>query len=152
MVCPACGAEGATGDIFLRQATDAKSKTEDANVSWDIRAGILATLAWPFEMLGLLIVVPLGLLWRLVDAFFRRLAHELQKCWVPLLKMGTLVVAAAAGAGVSYLVAIAMGAALSGPAELVIRAVEHEHRNAVHNSPRGGYLERVDRKYTETPR
>lgn len=149
MVCPACEAEGAEGDIFLRQATGTKTNAE---LPKDIGASIPATLAWPFEILGLLVVVPLGLLWRLMAAFFRQLAHKLHGFWEPLLKMGALVVAAAAGAGVSYLVAIVMGAALSGPAELVIRAAEHEHRNAVHNSPRGGYLERVDRKYAETPR
>lgn len=96
-------------------------------------------------MLGLVIVIPLALL-------AVTTGRLLERIWGPLLIGGSVVTGIAAAVGVAYVGAVLIGAAMSGPAELVLRAAEHEHRDAIHNSPRGGYRERIDRNYAETPR
>jgi hypothetical protein len=143
--CPACGAEGSAGNIYLRAAAPRARRQRPNKSPLHLGASILATLAWPFEMLGLLIVVPMAAIATVSGRLLRQVLR-------PLLIGGGVTAGIAASVGAAYLAAVLIGAALSAPATLVMRAVEHEHQDNVRNSPRGGYLERVDRKYADTPK
>lgn len=145
ITCPACGAEGSASNIYLRAAMRRGTENNGESVPWHLAGSILATLAWPFELLGLMIVIPLKVL---VVAIGRLLAPIRE----PLLIGSAMLGGVAAFVGVAYIAAVLIGAALSGPANLAMRAVEHEYQDNVRNSPRGGYYERLDRKQAETPR
>jgi len=149
--CPACGADGSAGNIYLRAARAENNRSEGRPLQWDILGSVAATLTWPLEMLGLLVVIPLRLIGRGTWWFLKGLGRDLEGLWEPLLKSGAVAGIAAGTFGVGYLACVLIGSALSGPAELVIRAAEHEHRDSVRNSPRGGYYLRREAQ-AETPR
>lgn len=142
ITCPECGAEGSAGNIYVREATSQTNRRRRDKAPLDTGASILATLAWPFEMLGLMVVIPLASL--AVAA-----GRLLERIWAPMLIGGSVLAGITAAAGAAYVGTILIGAAMSGPAELVLRAVEHEHSDAIYNSPKGGYRERVDRNYAD---
>jgi len=145
ITCAECGAEGSAGNIYLREATSPTQRQRKSKPPLHIGASVLATLAWPFEVLGLLIVIPLA-------ATAVAIGRILATLWRPLLIGGSVVGGIAAFIGAAYVAAVLIGAAMSGPAVLVLRAAEHEHQDAVHNSPKGGYRERLDRTYADTSR
>lgn len=148
---PKCGAEGSAGNIYLRAARPKSRRRENQPVQWDMLGSVAATLAWPLEMLGLLILIPLRFVGRGIWLFLKSLGRELKDLWEPLLKTGAVAAIAAGALGVGYLACILIGFALSAPAELVFRAVEHEHRDNFRNSPKGGYYVRLEAQ-AETPR
>lgn len=150
-MCPACGAEGAAGNIHLRAARPKRRRRENRLLRWDVLGSVAATLAWPLEMLGLLILIPLRFVGRGIWLFLKSLGRELKDLWEPLLKTGAVAAIAAGALGVGYLACILIGFALSAPAELVFGAVEHEHRDNFRNSPKGGYYVRLEAQ-AETPR
>lgn len=145
ITCPACGAEGSAGNIYLRASRRRTTESESESIPWDLGASILASLAWPFERLGLLIVMPLKALFVAIGRLFVRVRE-------PLLIGGAMLGGVVTSIGVAYIAVVLIGAALSWPATLAMRAVEHEYQDNVRNSPRGGYYERLDRKQAETPR
>jgi hypothetical protein len=142
--CEECGAEGAAGNIYLRAATS-RGRQRPANAPpLDVGASILATLAWPFEMRGLLILVPPA-------AMGTAMVRLLERIWGRLLIGGSVMVGIAASVAVASAAVILVGAALSVPAQLVFGAVEYEYADNVRNSPKGGYRERLARDH-ETSR
>lgn len=145
IACPECGAEGPAGNIYLREASSRTQRPHKSKIPLQVGASIIATLVWPFKMLGLLVVMPLA-------ALAVAIGRLLERIWGPLLMGGSVFASIAAGFGAAYVAAILIGAAMSGPAELVLRAVEHEYGDAIRNSPKGGYQERADKDYAETPR
>ena len=144
ITCLACGAEGAAGNVYLRTASRSKPQLK-SQVPLSIFASALAMFAWPFEMLARLIVIPLA-------ALTAGMGRWLRRVWGPLLMGGAFVTGIAASVGAAYVAAVLIGATMSGPVELLLRAAEYEHRDAISNSPKGGYRERIDAKYAETPR
>ncbi len=149
--CPACGAEGSAGNIYLRAARAKTNPRESQPRQWNLLGSVVATMLWPLEMLGLLIVIPLGLVGRSVWWFLKGIGRELEELWEPLLRAGAIAAIVASTLGVGYLACMLVGSALSGPAELVLRAAEHEYNDSVRNSPRGGYYVRREAQ-AETPR
>lgn len=140
ITCPQCGAEGAAANIYLRVATPKTKPPPTSRIPLDIGASILATLAWPYDILRILVVMPLAAL----PGASRRV---IERIWEPLLFGGSVVTGIAASVGVAFIAALLLGAAFAVPARLVIGAIEYEYSDNLHNSPKGGYLERLDSQY-----